>query len=170
LRSTHHFISGLARALILLSVTSFALAATQLHGERAPDFVLKSFDGENTRLSEYRGDVVVLTFWANWCSECRAQLSGIRELNVVHGDAGLRPLSVSMDRLSSSLHADIASLELGFPMLDDSGLEVSRLYDVEALPIALLIDREGVVREVLQGYERDNGENYSEIVERLLAE
>ncbi len=169
-RSTHRFFSGLVRGLFLLSVTGIAFAATQLNGERAPDFVLKSFEGDNLRLSEYRGDVVVLTFWANWCSECRAQLSDIRELSVVHGDAGLRPLSVSMDRLSSGLREDIASLELGFPMLDDPGLKVSRMYDIESLPVALLIDREGVVREVVQGYERSNGEHYSEIVERLLAE
>ena len=170
MRSTYKFFSGLARGLILLSVTGIALAATQLSGERAPDFVLKSFEGDNTRLSEFRGDVVVLTFWANWCSDCRAQLSDIRELNILHGDAGLRPLSVSMERLSSSMREDIASLDLGFPMLDDPGLEVSRLYDVESLPVALLIDREGVVREVVQGFERDNGEHYSEIVERLLTE
>lgn len=170
MRSTHGFISGWLRGLFLLSVTGIALAATQLSGERAPDFVLKSFEGDNTRLSEYRGDVVVLTFWANWCSECRAQLSDIRELGVVHGDAGLRPLSVSMDRQSSGLREDIAALELGFPMLDDPDLEVSRMYDIESLPVALLIDREGVVREVIQGYERDSGERYSEIVDRLLAE
>ena len=151
-------------------VTGIAFAATQLDGARAPDFVLKSFEGDNTRLSEYRGDVVVLTFWANWCSDCRAQLSEIRELNVAHGAAGLRPLSVSMDRLSSSLREDIASLDLGFPVLDDPGLEVSRMYDVESLPVALLIDREGVVREVLQGYERGDENRYTEIVERLLAE
>ncbi|MGI9257607.1 MAG: peroxiredoxin family protein [Gammaproteobacteria bacterium] len=170
MRSTHKLILELVRGLILLCATGIVFAATQLSGERAPDFVLKSFVGANTRLSEYRGDVVVLTFWANWCSDCRAQLSDIRELNVLHGDAGLRPLSVSMERLSSSLREDIASLELGFPMLDDPGLEVSRMYDVESLPVALLIDREGVVREVVQGYERGNGEHYSEIVERLLAE
>ena len=75
-----------------------------------------------------------------------------------------------MERLSSGLREDIASLDLGFPMLDDPGLEVSRMYDVESLPVALLIDREGVVREVLQGYERGDEDPYSEIVERLLAE
>ncbi len=170
MRLTHDFSSGLVRGLFLLFFTSVACAAIQLGGERAPDFVLKSFEGENTRLSEYRGDVVVLTFWANWCGECRAQLAGIRELNDVHGDAGLQPLSVSMDRLSSSLREDVDALELGYPMLDDSALEVSRMYDIESLPVALLIDREGVIREVIQGYERGNVEHYSEIVERLLAE
>ena len=49
-------------------------AATALKGAEAPDFVLKSFSGKNLRLSEYRGEVVMLSFWATWCGDCRAQL------------------------------------------------------------------------------------------------
>ncbi|HEY5624736.1 MAG TPA: peroxiredoxin family protein [Gammaproteobacteria bacterium] len=166
MRTAASLIPGL---LILLSVGT-ALGATQLAGKRAPDFALKSFGGENLRLSEHRGDVVVLAFWAAWCSDCRDQLSGIADLNERFGDAGLTPLAVSMDRNTSSLREDVAAYELGYPMLDDATLEVSRGYDVESLPVALMIDREGVVREVVEGYGREIESLYAEFVERLLAE
>jgi peroxiredoxin len=166
LRTAAYFIPGL---LILLFVGT-ALATTQLAGERAPDFALKSFEGENLRLSEYRGDVVVLAFWAGWCSDCREQLSGIAELSERYGDSGLSPLVVSMDRNTSSVREDVDAYELGYPMLDDATLEVSRRYDVESLPVALMIDREGVVREVVEGYDRESESLYAEFVERLLAE
>ena len=65
--------SGAALAA-LLAVAGSVSAATQLLGAEAPDFVLKSLSGKNLRLSEYRGDVVMLSFWATWCGDCRAQL------------------------------------------------------------------------------------------------
>jgi alkyl hydroperoxide reductase subunit AhpC len=61
-----------------------------------------------------------------------------------------------------------AELSLAYPVLDDASLTVSRLYDVESLPIVLLIDREGVVREVIRGYGRGSDQKYSEGVEALL--
>ena len=126
-------------------------AATHLSGAQAPDFVLKSFNGENLRLSEYRGEVVMLSFWASWCSDCRAQLADMNGIYRALNEEGLQSLTVSMD---SSIHDTsdmIADLSLTYPVLNDADLEVSRLYDVESLPIVMLIDREGTVREVIPG-------------------
>jgi peroxiredoxin len=167
-RSIFRFTPGLMLAFVWAS--SAALAATHLSGTVAPDFALKSFAGDNLRLSEYRGDVVVLTFWANWCSDCRSQLSGVRELQRAYRDAGFRPLTVSMGRVSSSLREDMVALELGFPILDDASLSVSKLYDVESLPVALVIDREGIVREVMQGYDSESQDQYAKSIETFLAE
>ena len=122
-------------------------------GASAPDFALKDLDGRNQRLSEFRGDVVVLTFWAGWCGECRSLLEQI--------DAQLRPgpdeaaspvrLGVSLEAKPERARAVAESLRLDFPTLVDSRQQVARLYDVSRLPLTLLLDRDGVVREV---YER----------------
>ena len=73
-------------------------AATQLLGAEAPDFVLKSLSGKNLRLSEYRGDVVMLSFWATWCGDCRAQLDELGAMRDRYQDAGVELLAVSLDQ------------------------------------------------------------------------
>ena len=73
-------------------------AATQLLGAEAPDFVLKSVSGKNLRLSEYRGEVVMLSFWATWCGDCRAQLDELGEMRDRYQDAGVELLAVSLDQ------------------------------------------------------------------------
>ncbi len=64
---------GALASLAVLLVTCFGVrASAELTGAEAPDFVLKSTAGENLRLSEYRGEIVMLSFWATWCGDCRA--------------------------------------------------------------------------------------------------
>jgi len=138
-------------AAALLGALAFPLAArssTAVLSDNtpAPDFVLKSTDGRNLRLSEYRGDVVVLSFWASWCGSCRAALA---ELNsIAAGTSADRPvvLGVSLDGDAGRASSFAQSLGLKFPTLVDAHQAVGRLYDVETLPLTLLVDRDGVVR------------------------
>ena len=117
--------------------------ATPATGEPAPDFVLKDLDGRNQRLSEFRGDVVVLTFWNSGCGPCRGALQSI---DAVAGEAGAVALGVTFDRDASRAGSVAGSLGLKFPSLVDTGATVGRLYDVRQLPYTLVIDREGIVR------------------------
>jgi peroxiredoxin len=115
-------------------------------GATAPDFVLKSTDGHNLRLSEYRGDVVVLAFWASWCGSCKAALS---ELNTIADTPGSgRPvvLGISLDGDAARASSIVQSLGLRYPTLLDTRQAIGRLYDVEKLPLTLLVDRDGIVR------------------------
>ena len=152
----------------LLAVAGAVSAATQLRGAEAPDFVLKSLSGRNLRLSEYRGEVVMLSFWATWCGDCRAQLERLGSMRDRYQDAGIELLAVSLDqnaRQASEMTADAA-----YPVLHDAGGEVGRLYDVTKMPVLVLIDRSGVVREVFEGFRRGNEEQYLEQVQALLRE
>jgi len=159
--------SGAALIGLLVAATTVS-AATQLKGAEAPDFVLKSFSGKNLRLSEYRGEVVMLSFWATWCGDCRAQLTELGAMRDRYQDAGVELLAVSLDQ--SARQASDVSAGASYPVLHDAGGEVGRLYDVTKMPVMVLIDRGGVVREVFEGFRRGNEAQYLERVQALLRE
>lgn len=152
----------------LLAVAGTVSAATQLKGGAAPDFVLKSVSGKNLRLSEYRGNVVMLSFWATWCGDCRAQLAELGAMRERYQDAGVELLAVSLDQ--SVRQASEATAGVGYQVLHDAAGEVGRLYDVSKIPVMVLIDRDGVVREVFEGFRRGNEQQYLEHVQALLRE
>jgi peroxiredoxin len=152
----------------LLAIAGSGSAATELRGAEAPDFVLKSLSGKNLRLSEYRGEVVMLSFWATWCGDCRAQLAELGTMRDRYQDAGIELLAVSLDQNAQQASKTAASVS--YPVLHDLGGEVGRLYDVTKMPVMVLIDRGGVVREVFEGFRRGNEEQYLEHVQALLRE
>ena len=152
----------------LLAAAGTVSAATELLGAEAPDFVLKSLSGKNVRLSEYRGDVVIVSFWATWCGDCRAQLAELGAVRERYQDAGVELLAVSLDQNARA--AGEAMAEAGYPVLHDAAGEVGRLYDVTKMPVMVLIDRGGVVRDVFEGFRRGNEEQYLERVQALLRE
>ena len=131
-----------AVAALTALLLPLVVAATPATGAPAPDFALKDFEGRNQRLSEFRGEAVVLTFWSSGCGPCREALQSVNE---AVGD-GAAALGVSLDRDASRASSVAAALGLRFPSLVDSGAAVGRLYDVQELPYTLVIDREGVVR------------------------
>ena len=157
-----------AALVCLLAVVGSVSAATQLLGSEAPDFVLKSLSGKNVRLSEYRGEVVMLSFWATWCGDCRAQLAELGEMRDRYQDAGVELLAVSLDQ--NARQAGQMMAEASYPVLHDGAGEIGRLYDVTKMPVMVLIDRGGVVREVFEGFRRGNEEQYLERVQALLRE
>jgi peroxiredoxin len=161
--------AALAGALAMAGVIASSVsAATQLLGSEAPDFVLKSVSGKNLRLSEYRGEVVMLSFWATWCGDCRAQLAELGEMRDRYQDAGVELLAVSLDQ--NARQAGEMMREASYPVLHDGAGEIGRLYDVTKMPVMVLIDRSGVVREVFEGFRRGNEEQYLERVQALLRE
>src|SRR5690606_11877130 len=157
------------------TVVLAAIAATRLEaagpvaGAAAPDFVLKSVAGSNIRLSEQRSDVVMLAFTASWCSECRPHDSHLAGLYQRYREAGLRLVAVSESEVRAGAECAAARLGAGLPVLMDPRGGPGRLYDVDKLPTLALIDRGGIVRDVLQGEPRDE-RSRDERVRTLLRE
>ncbi len=166
-RSAPYFGAMLAA---LLCATSAVTAATKLKGEEAPDFVLKSFSGENLRLSEYRGEIVMLSFWATWCGDCRSQLEQLAAMYGRYQDAGVALLAVNLDQNERQASNVASSLGVAYPILHDSAGEVGKRYAVDKMPMMVLIDRSGIVRDVFEGYRRGAEQQYLERVQALLRE
>jgi peroxiredoxin len=154
----------------LLAAGAARPAAAAPAGEQAPDFVLKSLAGENLRLSEYRGEVVMLSFWASWCGQCRAQLRGLADVYARYRGAGAELFAVSLDRSRRDAEDAAASLGLTYPVLFDAGGKVGALYGVDSMPELVLIDRDGVVRKIFAGYRRGEEQQYLHSVRDLLRE
>jgi len=156
--------------LLCLFLAWPAVAGRNLEGETAPDFVLKSLDGVNLRLSEYQGNVVILTFWNVRCGDCREQLPQLNQLQAEYGAQGLRVLSVNLDKHVHRAEEMTRGMQLDFPVLLDLKRRVAKLYDPGKLPLTVLIDPAGDVRYVHKGYSVKDPLIYTAELESLLAD
>jgi peroxiredoxin len=162
--------SRLFAGLIICVLASISLASSNLAGQPAPDFALKSASGENLRLSEYRGDVVMINFWATWCGPCRQEMPLLDELYSRYQRVGFNLLGVNIDDDTGRAMKMIDELGVTFPVLFDSRKEVSKLYDVGAMPVTVLVDRDGKVRHVHHGYKPGYEDKYLDQIRSLLRE
>jgi peroxiredoxin len=163
-------IKNLTLGLVVTVFAATSLASSDLEGQVAPDFALKSSSGENLRLSEYRGNVVMINFWATWCGPCRQEMPLLDELYKRYERVGFSLLGVNIDDDSRRAMQMIEELGVSFPVLFDARKEVSELYEVEAMPVTVLVDREGNVRYVHHGYKPGYEDKYLDQVRSLLRE
>ena len=157
-------------ALVFSAFAASSLASSGMEGQKAPDFALKSSTGENLRLSEFRGDVVMINFWATWCGPCRQEMPLLDELYNRYQRVGFNLLGVNIDDDSRRAMQMAEELGIDFPVLFDATKEVSRLYEVEAMPVTVLVDREGTVRYVHHGYKPGYEDKYLDQIRSLLRE
>jgi peroxiredoxin len=156
--------------LIFSVVAATSLASSGLTGQAAPDFALKSSTGDNLRLSEFRGDVVMINFWATWCGPCRQEMPLLDELYQRYERVGFSLLGVNIDDDSRKAMNMISELGVNFPVLFDNTKEVSKLYQVDAMPVTVIVDRDGNVRYVHQGYKPGYEDKYLDEIRSLLRE
>jgi peroxiredoxin len=156
-------------ALLLACAVGSAAAAVQL-STSAPDFTLRSVAGANLRLQEQRGQVVLVNFWATWCGPCRQEMPHLNRIYDKYRASGFVLLGVNIDDDPRAAADLAAKLGLRFPVLLDTDKQVSRAYDMSAMPATLLIDRDGRVRHIHRGYRDGVERTYEEQVRSLLRE
>lgn len=137
----------MAAALAALAAVP-ALAAPPALDSTAPDFALKGIDGRNVRLSEFRGEPVILHFWASWCGPCRESATSLDR----YGIQTVTPvIGVNLDGMLDRASSVAQSLQLRSPTLVDTQQAVARTYDVAKLPLTLLLDADGTIRAAWSG-------------------
>jgi peroxiredoxin len=158
---------GITAAAVLLAVsTSFA----GLEQSAAPDFTLKSVDGDNLRLSEFRGEVVLINFWASWCGPCRQEMPVLSELHDKYKALGFTVLGVNVEEESGKARKLLQEMPVSFPVLLDNDSVVSKLYDVVAMPSTVLVDRDGNMRYQHKGYKPGLEDVYLQQIRDLVRE
>jgi peroxiredoxin len=166
-------VTVLLRVLGLTLAAAAAVAAEPpyaLLGSAAPDFALHAAAGDNVRLSEHRGEVVVLSFWSSRCTSCRTQLTALSRSFSTYRSAGLSIYGVGVDDDPAQAREFAHTAAVGFALLLDPAKAVSRSYQVDNLPMTVLIDRNGTVRYVLRDYSAASSTLYLQQLRTLLNE
>ncbi len=132
--------------------------------------VLPDLEGAPVDLGAARGHVTVVDFWASWCEPCKLALPELEELSRDLEGRGLRAYAVSTDENRQSMERFLAETPVKLPILWDRGGEALARFDVRFMPVTLIVDREGVIRHVHQGWKKSRPAEQRAEVEKLLAE
>lgn len=172
-RSSRSLLLGLAAACAL----AIALVAPRLGaqdsfpavGEAPPALITERVaGGDSVDLSQLRGRVVVVDFWASWCRPCRAIMPTLDHLHAAHHDEGLTILGVAREP-AARIRRHLATSPVGYTVARDLGGTLAR-YGVRAIPTVILIDRRGLVREIFEGVDDRALSRIERLVTSLLAE
>lgn len=156
--------------LSLVLICGVFSSACSVANDAAPDFTLKSNSGENLRLQEQRGNVVMLNFWATWCAPCRKEMPVLEEIHQRYGAAGFVLWGVNVEEDSEAAEAMAKDLGVTFPIVFDPESQASQAYGIDAMPTTILIDRDGNIRYKHRGLPKNYEEKYRTEVRELLAE
>ncbi len=114
----------------------------------APPLELKDINGKTVKLSDYKGKVVVLNFWATWCPPCRKEIPGFIELQNQYGTKGLQFLGVALDEEGlSKVKPYVDKNPISYPILIGDPKGVARYGEMGAIPVTFIIDKKGVIRQ-----------------------
>jgi len=122
-----------------------------LEGKPAPDFSLEFLDGTKKKLSELKGKIVVLDFWASWCGPCRRGLPMIDEIMQTGDSSAGVSFAVNQGETDEEIQSFLQKTGLKLTVAKDGQGEIGNLYLVKGIPQTVLIDREGIVRHVHAG-------------------
>lgn len=160
------------RFLLILLASLWILApvnAAEMQG-KAPNFTLKSNSGKNVKLSELRGQVILLNFWASWCGPCRQEMPLLEKLHKRYNALGFTVLGVNVEEDPRKAQTLLKHIKVSFPILFDTKNKVSNLYKVSAMPSTVMIDRDGNMRYLHKGYKPGDEAQYKKWVKKLIKE
>jgi peroxiredoxin len=158
----------LAALIAALGMAVPALAG--LTGGAAPQFTLTARSGHAVSLAQFKGQVVMLNFWASWCGPCREEMPLLDSIYHSYGKMGFALIGVNVEPDSQAANDWLKQTPVSFPILYDKESKVSKLYDVEGMPSTVIIDRAGKVRVVHRGYKPGDENGYLDDIRALIRE
>ena len=159
----------IAAIVAALSVSLPALAGSSAAAP-APAFTLASRAGQDVSLAQYKGQVVMLNFWASWCGPCRQEMPLLESIYKKYNKMGFTMIGVNVEPDSNAANEWLKATPVSFPILYDRDSKVSKLYDVAGMPSTVIIDRSGKLRVLHRGYKPGDENEYLDSIRTLIRE
>ena len=158
--------------IILVFILGSVVFAADLTGEQAPLFKGKDINGKEIQLSDFRGKIVLLDFWASWCGPCQEEFPFLVDLYADHKKDDFIVLAVNIDNEKENMLRFLRKKYATqvFPVIFDSEKTIPPLYDLQGMPTSLFIDKKGVVRYIHTGFNDSSKKQFTEELNQLLKE
>ena len=151
--------------LALINLPLFGLGPASV-GKMAPNFKLKNLkSGENISLQDYRGKIVILDFWATWCAPCKESLPELAQL--AEENQSLSLLAVNIDDKEDNAIRFLNKYDLQLTALFDENKDVVGMYEIPAMPSAIIIDQKGYIRFLHLGYNKNHFEEIQKEIKEI---
>ena len=142
-------IRGFVFAAIMIAFSAASILGQET---RVPQFALRDVNGRTVRLSDYRGKVVMINFWATWCPPCRAEMPDLVRLQREHAKQGLQIIGITYPpERKDRVRRFARSLKVNYPIILGTREIKTRFSSVEALPLTVVINRDGKVSDIISG-------------------
>lgn len=171
-KTRHFFIRTAILILLLFTLIGYAFRQNlkgneELEiGDKAPDFQLESLTGERVKLSDLKGKVVLINFWATWCPPCKKEMPAIQSVYNEFHDDGFVVLAVNLAESEYIISQFKKKTDIEFPIYLDKDESVKSMYGVYYIPSSFFIDRQGKIARMYEGEMKI--ENLKEWIESLL--
>jgi thiol-disulfide isomerase/thioredoxin len=154
----------------LLALVICSGAAGAAGDAPAPAFSLPARGGSTVDLSQFKGQVVMINFWASWCVPCRKEMPLLDAIYKKYKPLGFTLISVNVEPDQKDAEGFLKQTPVSFPVLFDAKSQVSGLYNVQVMPTSVFIDRKGNVRLVHQSYQTGAENLYMDQIRTLIRE
>ena len=158
-----------AVATALLSAAAAAGSGATASGP-APAFTLEARGGSKISLTQYKGQVVMLNFWASWCGPCRQEMPLLENIYKKYNKLGFTLIGVNVEPDSKDAEGFLKQTPVSFPVIYDKDSTVSKAYDVQGMPSTVIIDRKGNIRVLHRGYKPGDENEYLDSIRSLVRE
>jgi len=156
---------------ICLCLSLWAQAAGVAVGQVAPPVRLPQLSGAgDVSLESLRGKVVYLDFWASWCGPCRVSFPQLEQLRNELGPKGFEVLAINVDEVESDARQFLSEVPVSYLVVRDAGGITPQTFGILGMPTGYLIDRQGMVREIHQGFRKSDGDTLRTAIVALLGE
>jgi cytochrome c biogenesis protein CcmG/thiol:disulfide interchange protein DsbE len=167
----------LIASVAVIALTFFITSArsaddtTSLEGKAAPDFSLTTIDGKDVKLSDMKGKVVMIDFWATWCPPCRKSLPHLQSVatNKEMADKGLVVWAVNAREVKDKVQKYLDDNKLTFTVPMDEGKTMTA-YKVQGIPTTIIVGRDGNIKNVFVGFGEGSEKPMDDAVNAALAE
>lgn len=158
------------RLASIVATAILALPTQALTPSAAPDFELAAMAGKTVNLAQYKGQVVMINFWATWCGPCRTEMPLLENIYRKYKPMGFTLLGVNVEPDSAGASEWLKATPVTFPILFDTDSKVSKLYAVQGMPSTVIVDRKGQVRFLHRGYKPGDENAYLDQIRALVRE